>query len=1445
MFSHVTFAESGEDARRLDREADLFLADLTAQRPAILSRAENVGGEAWPDTSEVAYPKPAPAVPPPRTEIAAQPSLQFVLPTNRPPPQARWTIHQNEAVFSGVLDAQGFTGPIAGPSARFDPSLPFYVHVDGCVCSIVSGAQLLAREPGVEYGGQFVDWSQADDEDVRKRDGFWLAYGKARTIRGPLDVFRFIQHDHVMRRPVRLLTRHIRAVFEVKPLAVRVGPIVRYVDRQRAVIWFELETPGLVRITYGKATNQRELPIGDAPAAQNQRYTASVRVGGRHYALVCLDQLEADTVYQYGVTLAPQPPTGRLPIDQADFTEAVFPAAPRYGGGPNAVVREVAFKSSRWLFFRTFPASFQAFKFAHGSCRKWPGDKGVPPPLDVGKACRQWAGDPNEKILEPSPDMLEAFGEWLAGKQWADWPRFFLHTGDQIYADDVGVAKGGALVRHRFASAVPGPVGGGPADIAFGAWAGRFGGRYGPLGAAAPPPPAQLDTLCGLRPRVTHHNFHDIDYALTLAVRARKQAAFARTRSPLPVALKLRVLNELLWEVPDEADQVPHVSRQTGLMAPQVYAEGTPAREFRVQHPSAGDTGGIHAADFSEYAALYEQAWITPNTRRVLAHLPSFMIFDDHEVTDDWNADRGWLNIIHTAKDPLRFWPHTITDALCAYWMYQGWGNLSPEQWAGDPRVQILERCQKIGSDALPELRRLIGKRAVDVTAPETIEKTPSSPRAWLNKLNWHFSVPTGDVPFLTIDLRTDRDVNGTGGMSKERVDWLGRVLTRTQSPLAILVLPVPFLMPDPMLFAFRHPGFTARLAGARSTTAFRRGSDIEHPADNPVWDQIKGLIQRLQQGSTLKTVVLISGDVHFSCNLDGQLKGSNKPPRLLQLISSGLQQQITDAKQGKLFSAYRGWLNTIARSQGVDEHRGVRITLGGLRAPDKKRQNFLFKTSLALVDVDQVSYGQAGTRTPQIVQRHLTFEPQPMRHFAEYAFLHRTHPDGKATMTVHDPGFAGGDPRDYPRPTDPVASTAAIEIAAQPYRITAEAETDGAEDKRSLEPGQSLLVDGQQVRTYVDLVAWYTARRNVLATYQSAFTKEAQSLPPGVADAIAAADANVKEVRPLGTAPIGDRHVEGMLDWFDRFRAAVLSCERRSEEIAEDRFRAAKRQMEDLKDQFARMTPQIRELQRSAFRDDNTSKLKEAAETFATYLDSVLVADEWVLDAATKMEDIKVLGTTLRTQKALHGSTTPWNDLMRKTTNQRIAKLVSVAQELNKVLAAWQLVDASIAVLAGGKTASDRASAGINLAATAASAGGTLLGASGFFSLYTNFYIGPMVKRILGQIDVLKDKISTGINRPWIQLGKLDYVNWDIEPGGRSMYEFMRGVMKVRESSEIKIPNDVSKYFAKHRKAFDAGTPKVRGRDRDYNDFDDKRVWVFLFRDDIWGMLYGSMPVP
>ena len=43
--------------------------------------------------------------------------------------------------------------------------------------------------------------------------------------------------------------------------------------------------------------------------------------------------------------------------------------------------------------------------------------------------------------------------------------------------------------------------------------------------------------------------------------------------------------------------------------------------------------------DFAEYAYLYERAWTAVReVRPLLAHIPTFLMLDDHEATDDWNA---------------------------------------------------------------------------------------------------------------------------------------------------------------------------------------------------------------------------------------------------------------------------------------------------------------------------------------------------------------------------------------------------------------------------------------------------------------------------------------------------------------------------------------------------------------------------------------------------------------------------------------------------------------------------------------------------------------------------------------------------------------------------------------------------------------------------------------
>ena len=1389
-------------------------------------------------------------------------SFQVLDAHKRPLAKAAWAVHQDGAMLHGQLDATGWARPPDPALSGFDGSKPFLLHVDGHVCSIVRGAVLLAGEPGVEYGGQFVDWSLADHADLATRAAFWQEYEKTRALHLPLDVFTFLQHDHLTRRPVRMLSREHQAVFEARPVAIRLGPLLRYVDAHRALVWLELETPGLVRVVYGRAQSQRELPgEKDEPADTVSRCGTTVRAGGRHYALVCLDRLDADCAYQYTVEVGPLPATGDIPTAQADFTDEVFPRSLPIDVRvtTNQTLVLASLRASRWLFFRSLPEKIDALRFAHGSCRKWPGDA-------------------DEKGKAPGPDMLERFAtDWLAHKNWAAWPQFFVHTGDQIYADDVGMRMGRAIAGHRFASVVPGPAPRGQGDVAQGAWAGRFADRYATLEKAGLPLPTDVEELKKLRPRATHDNEHDVDYAMKEALRARQQLGFYRNRSALKIDLnvthmarrmhfKLRVLNGLLWNVPDHASQVPQVDKQRGLVAPQTYRlGGLPAKEFRVEHPSAGETDGIHAADFAEYAALYEQAWSTPNARRMLAHLPSFMIFDDHEVTDDWNADPGWLDIVHAKGDSFRYWPTTMTDALCAYWVYQGWGNLSPEAGARDPRTQILQRCMKSGRDALPELRRLVFDQALAPTAPKA---------DFSRKLSWHFALPTDKVPFLVVDLRTDRDVYGTGGMTKERLGWIEHSLRQSKSPMAFLVLPVPFLMPDPMLFAFRHPWFTGRLAGSRSTEEFKRSSDIEHPAGNPVWDQIKAMLGRLQKSpSALKTIAIISGDIHFSCNLDGQLPESTSAPRLLQLVSSGLQQTISSSKQDKLAGAYKGWLNVIARSQGVDEHRGVRITLGGMHGPGSDLRNFLFSTSLAIVEAQAVPAGPQKTLVPLIVQTHWS-GPKPGA-LVPFTFRHMTQTDGSAVMSLKDPGFAHpASPTDYPAAVGGIGRASELEeLLREPGEgsdeMTDEAlelqfeGDDEAEDedtafdrfsgrgwyeaeKGELDPGQSVLIDGQNVGSYADVAAWYAARRDVLLQHQRAFVKEKYQVPDGLDDLLTSATARSKSMGKLGAKPVSDAHIEVMLRWFDAYLDVMYHSDLKMEVIAADRFRATQAQLDKLKEQAAKLQPRLRDLQRSAFRNGSKGKLKELAETFSTYLDSTLVADSWVREAATRLDDIRVLGTTLRTQKALHGSTQPWHELMRATTNAKIDKLLNVANGLNKALAVWQIFDASLAVVSGGKTASDRASSGIALASTLASAGGTLLGASGFFSLYTNLYIGPMVGRILGQIDQLKDQISKGRNHPYMQLGRLDYVDWSLEPGGREMYEYMSTVMKASSANDLKPPpSAVAKYFSKYDDEFDAGTPMRHGVHITYADMSDKRVWAFNFRDDIWAMLYGALPTP
>lgn len=124
-----------------------------------------------------------------------------------------------------------------------------------------------------------------------------------------------------------------------------------------------------------------------------------------------------------------------------------------------------------------------------------------------------------------------------------------------------------------------------------------------------------------------------------------------------------------LWpaQIPDFPDPAFH--DQLVLKSPN-YAGGTDQKAW-------GD----------EQTRLINYLAVLPEVQRLLANVPTLMVFDDHEATDDWNLDYNWMRAAYMYEQGSRI----IANALMAYFLFQHWGNI-PDQvaTAGTAEAQAL-----------------------------------------------------------------------------------------------------------------------------------------------------------------------------------------------------------------------------------------------------------------------------------------------------------------------------------------------------------------------------------------------------------------------------------------------------------------------------------------------------------------------------------------------------------------------------------------------------------------------------------------------------------------------------------------------------------------------------------------------------------------------------------
>jgi V8-like Glu-specific endopeptidase len=940
-------------------------------------------------------------------------SLRVVGAGNAPVTGARYAFHQGALKEEGTLDADG-----RAPFGRTDPSRPFLFEVRGRVCAIRGGAYFDPDDPAIEYGGTRFDWTLVRD-DKKADKAFWPHYQHEMDVALKEEnratghrVDRFFQHEHITRRRIRVATPFLSQLSKVEikalPARIRVGPFVRYTDHTRSVIWVEPVTPTMVRVRYRKAGGGTE----------SVRYASTVRVGGRHFAAVEIEGLNEDEFYEYTLDLAPLPASGSIPVEQADFRDVFPKLSTRVTDSMRAQLSVASFHKNEWLTFRTLRRQYKStLRFATGSCRWYPGDTKAPR---------------DQKAL--GPDMFDALGAWLLASPRQQWPQFLFLSGDQIYADEIGDHHGLMLTFGRLAERIPGPAD--PATsvrdkLVDGAWAGRFAHRYKPFrypSELVKPLRDGLRKLDDIHTRYPdikgiYREYPEADpreklkWRLELLRTRRKDVQKAKAEASdekkareavdlLPVVDRLEISvepfrahlphweagfgiayrgspmgfrylshNFLLWSIPDFEHQLPSLAERDGFTVVR--------KPDNHGHPSA--EGGKHAADFAEYAYLYERSWTSSrNVRVLLAQVPTFLIFDDHELTDDWNFDVSWVRMLHNEKDAFRMWPKTLTDALAAYWVYQGWCNKAPSQWkAQDPRVKALTDAQRKGIDALPALRRCLHAACFSPVP----SKNPTASYQTGLSLDWHYRLPF-DPPFLVPDCRSrrrmvpgddrlrviDHDDRSKTPLSQTIDDgqlaWMRKILVDEWrgGPVAFLAPSTPLLMQKKVMGFMRLPEVAARAwaqgadlvaisaalfdspkLGSGSDEllrVFRRAKDLEHMIRDKSWRDLWELVEAMRKkGSPVKTLVLVSGDVHHSYSMTANPSGSGRPrPELVQVTSSGFQTTIR--KEFKTSLAEQ--LGSFAFNLG--KHH---LVPGFVRQSDTGTPDLaLFENTAAIIDV-------------------------------------------------------------------------------------------------------------------------------------------------------------------------------------------------------------------------------------------------------------------------------------------------------------------------------------------------------------------------------------------------------------------------------------------------------------------------------------------------------------
>lgn len=258
--------------------------------------------------------------------------------------------------------------------------------------------------------------------------------------------------------------------------------------------------------------------------------------------------------------------------------------------------------------------------------------------------------------------------------------------------------------------------------------------------------------------------------------------------------------------------------------------------------------------------------------QRVLANVPCYMIFDDHDITDDWNLSRAWEESAYEQPMARRI----IGNALIGYWLFQGWGN-APDRFDDSLLQTTRQLFHQQGDDSLHDT--LIGQL--------------------LKFEQWSYVIDC-QPRVVVLDTRTQRwHSEHMASWPSGLMDWESLADTQqylVNQPAVILVSSAPI--------------FGVKLIEVVQRIATWCGLSLMVDAEN--WMAHSGsanaILNIFRHRRTPQHFVILSGDVHYAFASDILLRRVSNSPEIWQITSSGLSNSFPRGLL-KRFDRINRWL--------------------------------------------------------------------------------------------------------------------------------------------------------------------------------------------------------------------------------------------------------------------------------------------------------------------------------------------------------------------------------------------------------------------------------------------------------------------------------------------------------------------------------------------------------